>query len=445
MAASFSTATTAHAATSYSTPVSITGDPDTTNYQDVSIGWLSLASSVNPNDVDQLTTYNGNTYDYLYSAYVDFPFTLTVPYADYSTFLFYNTFQCTPSFGTNNRIIGYEYEILNGDENLQFQIRTVNTSGRIYVSVRAQDYNFTQSKQVSWILRVKIYFDRTSGIYETVPSSVGSAELSSRSTYISGGAYSHGNQYTRSIYQMISDAIETSPTLLDSLALLDAISDDTELLSSVLAAQQSLNTQFAQFYNDLAAYNATGSQNTGNLQYFDSVRVYLQRLQAALTGWSSNTSTTPSALATLTFDRWVSIIETALNNQAPDVTQAQEQQQNAQQLSDSQHVQESAVFESAGSAMSDVDLNWSIPGSVVSTAVTLMSMIGMIWDRLGDFQFIGIAVLTCGIIVVLLGVINRFPRHSSNVSPGSPSLPRKHGMKVSSAEDIDNNLWRAGL
>lgn len=408
---SFSLPASAFAATSYSTPVTVTGDPDTSSIYDLQLTWNSLANSINPTSVSELTTYNGATYDYLYTANLDFPFTFTFPYSDYGSFLITNTFSVVPQLSSNFRVIGYEYEILNDDPYLKFQLRTTNTPGRFMLRLMASDYSFARSKSLYFIVRVKLIFDRadSSHVYSTVPQSVGSCYLNSYSSYLTG-SYKHGDEFSTSLYKIISDAIDLSPNLLEALAWLELISDDVDLLNSVLSNVQTLNSKFDQFYSLLSSYNATGSQNTSSLQYFDSVRVYLQRLVASISGWSSNTATTPAALASLTFDRWVLIISTALGNQAPDATEASQNRDNVQGLTNTQHAQESAVFQSAQDDLQAVDFNINFPSGVVSTAVSLMGLTALIWERLGDFQFIAIATLSAGLIVVLLGVINRFNR-----------------------------------
>lgn len=403
LAVSFSPARSALAATSYST------DSTYASNSYFTLNGLSLANSVGYELSDYesiVTSVNGslvNSQNISYAtAHISFPLTLTYLGTDnYGTFYFRLPLTFTRSFTQGITVIDKTVSISSPYDSISVVLMPSTGGSTYYLSVYGNDVDFTTTKAYRFNVDIDYYLSWRDN---TTPSNVGSVTLSST-------GFSTSTVYTGDLSEFayqIGLGIDSSASMENLLGTLSAISSDTALLSSVLSNVSSINSTFTNFYSMLGNFVATGSQNPNYQNFFNAMRIYMQRIQAMLSGWSTNNATTPLDLANLTFDRWVDIISTAMENQAPDMTQAEADRDNVQSLSDTQHSAEVAIFTQADNALDDIDFNLSVPSGLIGAAVSIMSLTTLIWNSLGDFQFIAIATLTAGMIIVLLGVINRF-------------------------------------
>lgn len=221
------------------------------------------------------------------------------------------------------------------------------------------------------------------------------------------GSVNLSDTATGSLADVIASSINSSSSIQDILSILNAISGNTALLQSVVNKMDNISGVLANVYSQLQQGNS-----------------YLNSLGWALAGIDIQAAD-GATVSQEVYDRWVSIIKKALDDQAPDTSEQESQLDNAnQQLSD-QEALESDAYQFSGDNIAAIDWNMQVPDQIAGAALVIMAMVSRIWDKLGILQFAVTAACTVGLVTIVLGVVNRF------------SSIRARGTRASNKGDID--------
>lgn len=213
-------------------------------------------------------------------------------------------------------------------------------------------------------------------------------------------------------------AIDHSTDIQEIITLLGTL--DNDLLNQVVPQLQNINGILGQIYNYLQTLNANQTQNFRQLVY-------------ALSGVDLST-TSSSNLSQTTYDRWVHLIYDAINYQEPNASEADQAANDLQSAHDQNDLAQDAAYQGMDSAMESIDFNVTVPQGIINAGLTIGNYIESIYSNLGsDLQFLITVTLTIGLITVIIGAINRYPR-----SPVTDSVSEvetsgiKNGKKVHS-------------
>lgn len=203
--------------------------------------------------------------------------------------------------------------------------------------------------------------------------------------------------FTDSEYGLVSAlvyAIDHSTDIEQIISLLGTL--DTDILNQVIPQLQNINGILGQVYNYLQTLNAQQTQNFRQLVY-------------ALSG--VDISTASSTLSQQTYDRWVHLIYDAINYVEPDASEADQAANDLQSAHDQNDVAQAAAYQGMDNAMESIDFQLTMPQGIINAGLTVGNYVESIYTNLGsDLQFLITVTLTIGLITVIIGSINRFPR-----------------------------------
>ena len=370
MAVSFSYGQTADAAIS-----SISASPS--GY--VSIRYMSSWSQVYPDVVETLN----NGYNVTYNFPLQFGYTFADMAKDtWATGTIYVKVNFTVSYNNgdtnfeNERFIGSSF---SGNNYSVSYYPIDNTSG--YVIAVFDHFKVTNNElggPTDWKISASRFTDAyTLGAMALLASNAGNTITT---------------DYTNNLADQIASGINSSSDIDLIIAHLSSIASNTELLSQVLSKLDNLNTVMANIYSRLGSTNQA-----------------IERLTSALAGVDSSTLSS-TQLQKAMFDNWVKIIQTAMDNNAPDTSKMESARSDQQQQLQQNESLEQVAYDFNDSAMKDLDFNVQIPTSIAGAAVQVMALLSQLWGKLGDLQFLVTAACTTGIITIVLGVVNRFVR-----------------------------------
>lgn len=116
--------------------------------------------------------------------------------------------------------------------------------------------------------------------------------------------------------------------------------------------------------------------------------------------------------ALLDHDRIVNIIVDALNqvNPTEEASEVANQNEILSNLTQTQSAIEHQIFDQASGALDDIQFDVPLPSGLIASAVSLMRLVGQFWDTLGVLQYAAIITLISGLIIVIIGVVNRYVR-----------------------------------
>lgn len=207
----------------------------------------------------------------------------------------------------------------------------------------------------------------------------------------------YGSAYEYGLADSIIYAIDTSTDIEQIITWLSDISQNTALLSTVVTNLQNINGILGSIFNYLGTLN-TNQQNA------------YRQLIWALSGVDF-ASTSASALSTATYNRWVQLIYDAINYQGPDSSQADQAADDLEAAHDMNDQAQESAYAYMDSAIDDIDFQITVPQGLINSALTIGGYITQIWQNAGsDFQFLVTATLTIGLITVIIGAINRYPK-----------------------------------
>lgn len=230
--------------------------------------------------------------------------------------------------------------------------------------------------------------------------------------------YLYFSDYEYGLTSTLVYAIDHSTDIESIITLLGSL--DNDLLNVVVPQLQNINGILGQIYNYLQTLNANQTQNFRQLVY-------------ALSGVDLST-TSSSNLSQTTYDRWVHLIYDAINYQEPNASEADQAANDLQSAHDQNDLAQDAAYQGMDSAMESIDFNVTVPQGIINAGLTIGNYIESIYSNLGsDLQFLITVTLTIGLITVIIGAINRYPR-----SPVTDSVSEvetsgiKNGKKVHS-------------
>ncbi len=218
--------------------------------------------------------------------------------------------------------------------------------------------------------------------------------LGSMTLLASNAGNSISTDYSNSLADQIASGINASSDINLILAHLSSIASNTELLSQVLSKLDNLNGVLANIYGEVQKGNASLNLLISALSGVDVSGMQLSAIQEAM------------------YNNWVNIIRDAINKDAPDISGVGDKQQSANDQLTSNDQLESQAFGFADNNISAIDFNVAFPGTVASSAVVVMSWLSLIWDKLGNLQFLVTSTCLAGLLTIVLGVINKFVRSS---------------------------------
>lgn len=228
--------------------------------------------------------------------------------------------------------------------------------------------------------------------------SASNTNIISNTSYVVINPISNYLYMTESSYGLVNAivyAIDHSTDIQEIITLLGTL--DNDLLNQVVPQLQNINGILGQIYNYLQTLNANQTQNFRQLVY-------------ALSGVDLST-TSSSNLSQTTYDRWVHLIYDAINYQEPNASEADAAANDLQSAHDQNDMAQDAAYQGMDSAMESIDFNVTVPQGIINAGLTIGNYVESIYSNLGsDFQFLITVTLTIGLITVIIGAINRYPR-----------------------------------
>lgn len=275
------------------------------------------------------------------------------------------------------------------DDRNMYAIWLEGNSLRVYFdNARITSYSSSSGYVLIGYMIYKFDSAPTGFTYFTPTSSTGTITPSG---YMRGSAYEYG------LADSIIYAIDTSTDIEQIITWLSDISQNTALLSTVVTNLQNINGILGSIFNYLGTLN-TNQQNA------------YRQLIWALSGVDF-ASTSSSALSTATYNRWVQLIYDAINYQGPDSSQADQAANDLEAAHDMNDQAQESAYAYMDSAIDDIDFQITVPQGLINSALTIGGYITQIWQNTGsDFQFLVTATLTIGLITVIIGAINRYPK-----------------------------------
>lgn len=347
----------------------------------VSISYMSSWSDVYPDVVDSLDNGYNVTYNFPLQFGYSFSDSALGTWATGTIYVkvdFSVSYQNGDAVHENERFIGSAF---SGSNYSVSYYPINNTSG--YVVAVFDHFKITDhviGGPTDW----KISASRFTDVYT----------LGSMTLLASGAGNSITTDYSNSLADQIASGINASSDIDLILAHLSSIASNTQLLSQVLSKLDNLNLVLTNIYSEVQKGNQSLHTLVSALAGVDVSGMQLSAIQEAM------------------YNNWVNIIRDAINKDAPDVSGVGDKQQSANDQLTSNDQLESQAFGFADNNISAIDFNIAFPGTVASSAVVVMSWLSLIWEKLGNLQFLVSATCLAGLLTIVLGVINKFVRSS---------------------------------
>lgn len=209
------------------------------------------------------------------------------------------------------------------------------------------------------------------------------------------GSYVFMTSSSFGLVDSIVYAINHSSEIDQIVLVLSSINSD--ILTQVVPQLSNINGILGSIYNRLNELKLSEIQNMRTLIY-------------ALSGIDM-TNTTSSALSQATYDRWVHLIYDAINYQEPNASEADQAANDLQSAHDQNDLAQDQAYQGMDSAMESIDFQVTIPQGIINAGLTVGNYVESIYTNLGtDLQFLITVTLTIGLITVIIGAINRYPR-----------------------------------
>lgn len=231
--------------------------------------------------------------------------------------------------------------------------------------------------------------------FDTYSASTILRTVSGTTTFSLSSNVLYMTEYEFGFVNSVIYAIDHSTDIEQIIILLGTL--DNDILNQVVPQLQNINGILGQIYNYLQTLNANQTQNFRQLVY-------------ALSGVDLST-TSSSNLSQTTYDRWVHLIYDAINYQEPNASEADQAANDLQSAHDQNDLAQDAAYQGMDSAMESIDFNVTVPQGIINAGLTIGNYIESIYSNLGsDLQFLITVTLTIGLITVIIGAINRYPR-----------------------------------